>query len=540
VGFAGSNEGFAFLPTPSGVVRPGPHGTAPHLRRLAGAAVPRGRARPAGLRALQAGPQGGDLNQLQTALISAIEAEDYSAAAKYRDLIKAATQEQGGGRSPSWTALQVPEWLADRAERLGFRVPAQVQQNALRAVMNQEDTVIRSPTGSGKTLAYLMPLLSLISDELLDDDIMLHLSRFQSKQSTRSQRVSKLVDRELSPTPLAVVVVPTRELGVQVSTLCYMLLGGSRNNPKIMPERIPIQYQPGSKTNMFSYKGPRRVKVVGVWDDEALNTSMPVEDFGLDALKGAHILVTTPKYLRPISERGHVPLGNARVVVVDEADACLAGEDGSALQAIFSKNFATKNALDGSARVRIFAGASLLRAQVDTAAEQNFLQAPTAVDDQVAGTSSAKIWEAGQRVPSSIKHQYVVCSDKTRALGLLAKLVRSEITRWQGIGRQPRMIVYAGDATTAQKVASPLQNSLWTGLGGDADAGLWGLSVLLPSAEDSCQFAAGLSLSLSAHARTHACPHVRPSARCMHALAQSARMLTYIYIHTHTHTHTYT
>ena len=62
-----------------------------------------------------------------------------------------------------------------------------------------------------------------------------------------------------------------------------------------------------------------------MWDDEMLNSSMPVEDYGLDALKGAHILVTTPKYLAPISERGHVPLGNARVLVVDEADVCLSG-----------------------------------------------------------------------------------------------------------------------------------------------------------------------------------------------------------------------
>jgi hypothetical protein len=220
VGFAGPNEGFALLPAPSGVARLAQYalppayararGGAPHLRRPGG--VPR--ARWAGLSMLQSGTQD-DLNRLQTALISAIEAEDYSAAAKYRDLIKKASKSggAGAGRSQSWAALQVPEWLANRAERLGFRVPVQVQQNALKAVMNLEDTVIRSPTGSGKTLAYLMPLLSLISDELLDDDIMLHLSRFESKQSTRSQRVSKLVDRELSPTPLAVIVVPTRELG---------------------------------------------------------------------------------------------------------------------------------------------------------------------------------------------------------------------------------------------------------------------------------------------------------------------------------------
>jgi superfamily II DNA/RNA helicase len=53
--------------------------------------------------------------------------------------------------------------------------------------MTNRDTVIVSPTGSGKTLAYLMPMLALLSDDLLDDDILLHLTRFQSKQATRSQ-----------------------------------------------------------------------------------------------------------------------------------------------------------------------------------------------------------------------------------------------------------------------------------------------------------------------------------------------------------------
>jgi len=36
---------------------------------------------------------------------------------------------------------------------------------------------------------------------------------------------------------------------------------GSRNNPRIQPERTLTQSLPGSKTNMFTYKGPRRVKV---------------------------------------------------------------------------------------------------------------------------------------------------------------------------------------------------------------------------------------------------------------------------------------
>ena len=32
-------------------------------------------------------------------------------------------------------------------------------------------------------------------------------------------------------------------------------------------------------------------QVMGVWDDKTLNASMPIEDFGLDTLRGAHIVV---------------------------------------------------------------------------------------------------------------------------------------------------------------------------------------------------------------------------------------------------------
>ena len=385
-----------------------------------------------------------DLNMLQTALHAAIEREDYAAAAQYRDRIKEAT-DACGAQSGGWESLQVPPWLADRAERLGFRIPTQVQRNALETVMNGRDTVIRSPTGSGKTLAYLMPMLSLLSDDLLDDDIMLHLSRFQSKQATRGQRVSKLVDQELAPTPLGVIVVPTRELGVQVSTLCYMLVGGSRNNPTICQERIPPRYQPGSRTNMFTYKGPRRVKVVGVWDKEALNASMPVEDYGLNSLKGAHIIVTTPEYLEPLAARGHVPLSNARVVVVDEADTCLSGAAGPVLSDCFAAaHLKSAWAADGTKRVRILAGASILRPQVEEAAAEQMLAEPVTVDDGSEVSDAALVWAKSQRIPANIQHRYLVCDTPSLALGALAKLLRGEIAASQRRGEiQPRMIVYA-------------------------------------------------------------------------------------------------
>lgn len=44
-----------------------------------------------------------------------------------------------------------------------------------QVVLNGRDAVLRSPTGSGKTLAYLIPLLTGISNELLDEDINKYL-----------------------------------------------------------------------------------------------------------------------------------------------------------------------------------------------------------------------------------------------------------------------------------------------------------------------------------------------------------------------------
>lgn len=50
--------------------------------------------------------------------------------------------------------------------------------------------------------------------------------------------------------PQLVIVVPTRELGVQTVMLIYQLFGGSVNAGI-----------PGDPTNMFSYTGPRGIRV---------------------------------------------------------------------------------------------------------------------------------------------------------------------------------------------------------------------------------------------------------------------------------------
>ncbi len=63
-----------------------------------------------------------DLNQLQTALSTAVAAEDYERAAEIKSALQAAAG-QAGYEPADWYKLGVPDWLADRAERMGFKVP---------------------------------------------------------------------------------------------------------------------------------------------------------------------------------------------------------------------------------------------------------------------------------------------------------------------------------------------------------------------------------------------------------------------------------
>lgn len=68
-----------------------------------------------------------DANQLQTALSTAIAAEDYTLAAAIRDRLAALTAgDDGGGQASKlldWQAMGVHDWVADRAGRLGLRFP---------------------------------------------------------------------------------------------------------------------------------------------------------------------------------------------------------------------------------------------------------------------------------------------------------------------------------------------------------------------------------------------------------------------------------
>jgi ATP-dependent RNA helicase RhlE len=88
--------------------------------------------------------------------------------------------------------------LTETLRRLGFERPTAVQERAVPALLAGKDVVVSAETGSGKTAAFLLPILT-------------RLLAAPSRGGTR-----------------ALVLVPTRELALQVHTVALELAEGTR------------------------------------------------------------------------------------------------------------------------------------------------------------------------------------------------------------------------------------------------------------------------------------------------------------------------
>jgi ATP-dependent RNA helicase RhlE len=139
------------------------------------------------------------------------------------------------------------------AER-GIESPFTIQSMALPDAMNGRDILVKSRTGSGKTLAFAIPIV-----ERLDP-------------SARR--------------PAALVLVPTRELAVQVTEVTAAM------------------------------GAPRRLRVAAVYGGVSLERQA-------QAAARAHILVATPGRLEDLIRRGRVSLNHIAILVLDEADRML-------------------------------------------------------------------------------------------------------------------------------------------------------------------------------------------------------------------------
>jgi superfamily II DNA/RNA helicase len=150
--------------------------------------------------------------------------------------------------------LGVPARIDDGVAACGFAQPFAIQTEAVPVAMEGRDVCGRAKTGSGKTLAFGLPMLARITDV------------------AEPRR------------PLGLVLVPTRELAVQVAEVLE-----------------PIAAHAG-------------MRVLAVYGGASRHSQID------DLAKGVELVVATPLRLIDLMKSGEVDLGDAQVVCLDEAD----------------------------------------------------------------------------------------------------------------------------------------------------------------------------------------------------------------------------
>ena len=156
---------------------------------------------------------------------------------------------------PAWSDLGVNKNLLPILNRAGIVEPFPIQAKTLPDAISGRDVLGRGQTGSGKTLAFGLAMLT------------------------------KLAHRKTTAHhPLGLVLVPTRELAMQVTDALKPLAQGVDLDIRLIAGGMPYAKQ-----------------------IDALRRSVP-------------ILVATPGRLNDLIEQGHVKLDKTEITILDEAD----------------------------------------------------------------------------------------------------------------------------------------------------------------------------------------------------------------------------
>lgn len=153
----------------------------------------------------------------------------------------------------SFSELNISKQILHALEDAGFEEPTPIQRQAFPVIRSGKDMVGIAQTGTGKTLAYLIPIL-----------MKLHYAQGNY--------------------PRALVIVPTRELVVQVC-----------ESVELLTEFMDI-------------------RCVGIYGGTNIRTQQAA------VYEGADLLVATPGRFMDIYMNGIIRTGQVKTVVVDEAD----------------------------------------------------------------------------------------------------------------------------------------------------------------------------------------------------------------------------
>ncbi|MFM6945865.1 MAG: DEAD/DEAH box helicase, partial [Flavobacteriales bacterium] len=216
-------------------------------------------------------------------------------------------------KKPLWTAL----------DELGYQTPTTIQAAGFNVMMSGKDTIGIAQTGTGKTLAYLLPCLCM-------------------------WKFSK------EPHPQILIIVPTRELVVQVVS----------EVEKLTPYM--------------------NIAVGGVYGGANMNTQAAM------VLQGLDILVGTPGRIHDLAASGSLQLKHIKKVVIDEVDETLSLGFRPQLLRIFEYLPAKRQHLVFSATLSEEVAAFL----------DDYLVTPVRVEAARAGSPLEKIDQIAYTVPN--------------------------------------------------------------------------------------------------------------------------------------------
>lgn len=157
---------------------------------------------------------------------------------------------------------KIADELKESIRNLGFKRPTDIQFKSIQPILSGDDVLAIAQTGTGKTAAFAIPII----------DILNHRKKVQR----RGDGIR------------AVVMVPTRELAIQITEVFNKL-------------------EEGTLVKTFGVFG-------GVEQDPQIR----------ELQKGFDIMVATPGRLFDLTSQGHLQLHRINILVLDEADHMLA------------------------------------------------------------------------------------------------------------------------------------------------------------------------------------------------------------------------
>ena len=287
-------------------------------------------------------------------------------------------------------------------QKFAIKRPSQIQQDALPLALAGKDVICCAQTGSGKTLVFLLPLLQRVS-ELRP---LMPASPRADSHSTRRRRTPRKVVSE----PEALVLVPTRELAMQVSQVASELAS------QLWPPPRVLSISGGEK---YGHK------------KHALRDG------------DVRLLVATPERLLYHIGEGSVSLRSVRWLAIDEADAMLCAADG-----ITRETDSVLAKLHGkSGRATRKPPQAILTAATMGAAHEEYARSWFPQLERVS--------HVGVLVPTLRKRFVVVRGFKEEEL--LRTLERASADPWLCEGAT---IVFCGGARRAQRVLEVVQGAM--------------------------------------------------------------------------------